>query len=100
MFAHAGQGAVRSALAIGAQAVLVKPISPNILMGHLDWVLADQRALKLVGERYVVAGMAEQLDQESAKQDQLAKAREYQAEQTKVMDSIQNDVDRILSSSF
>lgn len=100
MFAHAGQRTVKSALRLGAQAALVKPISPNTLIEHIDWVACDKRKLKLVGERYVVEGVTEQLDQESAKQNQLAKAREYQAEQSKVMDSIQDDVDRILSASF
>ena len=100
MFARAGKNAVESALRLGAQAVLVKPISPIALMEHIEWVRADTRSLKLVGQRYVVEGMAEQLDQEMEKHKQLEAAREYQAEQVKAMDSIQNDVDRILSSSF
>ena len=100
MFSRAGKNAVESALRLGAQAVLVKPISPIGLMQHIDWVISDKRELKLVGERYVVEGVSEQLDLESEKHQQLAAAREYQAEQVKAMDSIQNDVDRILSSSF
>ncbi len=100
MFSRAGKNAVESALRLGAQAVLVKPISPIGLMQHINWVLSDTRELKLVGERYVVEGMAEQLDLEGEKHQQLADAREYQAEQVKAMDSIQDDVDRILSSSF
>lgn len=100
LFAQAGQNAVRSALRLGAHSVLVKPISPNILMEHIQWVMGGGRELKLVGERYVVEGVAEQLDQETEKHNQLESARQYQAEQTKVMDSIQSDVDRILSSTF
>lgn len=100
LFAQAKQKSVESALRLGAQAALVKPISPASLMEHINWVAKDSRALKLVGERYVVEGVSEQLDKEKAKHHQLAAAREYQAEQTKVMDSIQSDVDRILSSSF
>lgn len=100
MFSRAGKNAVESDLRLGAQAALVKPISPVGLMQHIDWVISNKRELKLVGERYVVEGMAEQLDLESEKHQQLDDAREYQAEQVKAMDSIQNDVDRILSSSF
>ncbi len=100
LFAQAGQNAVRSALRLGAHSVLVKPISPNILMEHIRWVMGGSRELKLVGERYVVVGVAEQLEQETEKHNQLESARRYQAEQNKVMDSIQSDVDRILSSSF
>lgn len=100
MFSRAGKNAVESALRLGAQAALVKPISPIGLKQHIDWVISNKRELKLVGERYVVEGMAEQLDLETEKHQQLADAREYQAEQVKAMDLIQNDVDRILSSSF
>jgi DNA-binding NarL/FixJ family response regulator len=100
MFSHARQNAVESALRLGAQAALVKPISPACLIEHIDWVAAEKRELNLVGERYVVEGVVAQLDMETEKQQQLASAREYQTEQTKAMDSIQSDVDRILTASF
>ncbi len=100
LFAHARQKAVESAMRLGAQSVLVKPISPAILMDHIKWVVSDERELKLVGERYVVAGVEEKLDKEIEKQQQLSAAREYQAEQLKAMDTIQSDVDRILTSTF
>ncbi len=100
LFATAHQKAVESALRLGAQGALAKPISPLILIEHINWAVSEQRELKLVGERYVVAGVSEKLDEESEKQQQLAAAREYQAEQVKAMDSIQNDVDRILTSTF
>ncbi len=100
LFATARQKAVESALRLGAQAALVKPISPLILIEHINWAVSEQRDLKLVGERYVVDGVAEKLDQETKKQQQLSAAREYQAEQVKAMDSIQSDVDRILTSTF
>jgi len=100
LFAHARQRAVESALRLGAQGALVKPISPIILMEHINWAVSEQRELKLVGERYVVAGVSEKLDEETEKHQQLATAREYQAEQVKAMDSLQSDVDRILSSTF
>ncbi len=100
LFSHARQRAVESALRLGAQGALVKPISPVILMEHINWAVSEQRELKLVGERYVVAGVTKKLDEETEKQQQLASAREYQAEQVKAMDSLQNDVDRILSSTF
>ncbi len=100
LFAHARQKAVESALRLGAQGALVKPISPITLMEHINWAVSEQRELKLVGERYVVAGVSEKLDEETEKQQQLASAREYQAEQVKAMDSLQSDVDRILSSTF
>jgi len=100
MFAEARSRAVESALRLGAQAALVKPISPRTLIQYIDWVAADQRPLKLAGERYVVEGVAEQLDLESEKREQLSEAREYQAQQLAEMDSIQDDVDRILTSTF
>ncbi len=100
LFAEARSRAVESALRLGAQAALVKPISPRILIQHIDWVAADERPLKLAGERYVVDGVARQLDQEGEKRQQLAEAREYQAQQIAQMDSIQDDVDRILTSTF
>lgn len=100
LFAEARSRAVESALRLGAQAALVKPISPRSLIQYIDWVAADERPLKLAGERYVVAGVAEQLDQENEKREQLTEAREYQAQQVAEMDSIQDDVDRILTSTF
>ena len=100
MFSVAMQKHVESAMRLGAQAVLVKPVSPDVLYAHIEWVFHSERSLKLVGERYVVAGMSEQLDQETAKRKQLASARQYQSEQLDQLNSIQDDVDRILGSSF
>lgn len=99
-FAHAKQKNVESAMRLGAQAAIVKPIAPENLMLHIDYVRHTQSSLKLVGERYVVDGMAEQLDEESAKRKQLASAREYQMEQLEALNDLQNNVDRILGSSF
>ncbi|MCB9993930.1 MAG: response regulator [Hyphomicrobiaceae bacterium] len=100
MFSVAKQRQVEAAMRLGAQAVVVKPISPDVLYEHINWVFRAEQNLKLVGERYVVAGMAEQLDQESAKRKQLASARQYQTEQLDQLNSIQDDVDRILGSGF
>ncbi len=100
MFAEARQRAVESAMRLGAQAVLAKPISPAKLIEQIGWAIGDERKLKLVGERYVIEGVAEQLNHEREKRDQLEAAREYQSEQIAQMDSIQNDVDRILTSTF
>ncbi len=100
MFSEARQRAVESAMRLGAQAVLVKPISPAKLIEQISWATGDERKLKLVGERYVIEGVAEQLNFEREKRDQLEAAREYQSEQIAQMDSIQNDVDRILTSTF
>ena len=100
LLAQARQGSVESALRLGAQAVLVKPISPLCLIQHIEWVNLEKHNLKLVGERYVVAGISKKLEAQKNKQRQLAAARDYQAEQVKLMDAIQDDVDRILLSSF
>jgi len=100
LFSEARQRAVESAMRLGAQAVLVKPISPAKLIVQINWAMGDDRKLKLAGERYVIDGVAEQLTHERQKREQLEAAREYQSEQIAQMDSIQNDVDRILTSTF
>lgn len=100
LLSQARQGSVEAALRLGAQAVLVKPISPLHLIQHIKWVHTRQHKLKLVGERYVVEGISRKLEAQRDKQRQLSAARDYQAEQAKLMNSIQDDVDRILSSSF
>lgn len=95
------QSIVERALRLGANAVLSKPLSPIALMEHIRWVISDERPpMRLIGERFVIEGMADRLDVEKERQDQLESAREYQAQQLAAMDEIQSDVDRILRASF
>lgn len=100
LFSVAKQRQVESAMRLGVQAVIVKPLSPDILFQHIQWVTNQVRPLKLVGERYVIDGMAEQLDEEIAKRKQLAAARQYQVEQVEALSNLQDDVDRIFGASF
>lgn len=100
MFSIARQREVEGAMRLGAQAALVKPIAPDVLMQHMDYVCLSDSPLKLVGERYVVNGMAEQLDDDLARRKQLAAARQYQMEQLDALSSLQDDVDRILGTAF
>lgn len=100
LFSVARQRQVEAAVRLGAQSVIVKPVSPEVLLQRICWATNAQKPLKLVGERYVVDGMAQQLDAETAKRKQLAAARQYQIEQVDALISLQDDVDRIIGSVF
>ncbi|NOZ32165.1 MAG: response regulator [Alphaproteobacteria bacterium] len=97
---EAWETAVEKALTLGANAVLVKPISPDILRGHLNWALRQSQSMELVGERYQVAHVREQLEADQERRRRMRAARKFQAEQIAVMSEIQSDVDRILNSSI
>lgn len=100
MFSEARRRWVERALRLGAQAVIVKPLSPALLRERIEWVLSGSSHLTLHGERYVVAGVEERLEVERSKQDQLKAAREYQAAQYAQLAAIQDDVDRIMDMEF
>lgn len=100
MFSQARQAWVEKALRLGAQGVLVKPMSPAALRDRIKWVLNGSAKLKLKGERYVVAGIEGRLENEKERQGQLKVARQYQEAQFDEMASIQEDIDQILHSSF
>lgn len=100
LFSVAHQRQVESAMRLGAQSVIVKPVSPDVLLHRINWATNAQKPLKLVGERYVVEGMAQQLDHETAKRKQLESARQYQVEQVDALSSLQDDVDRIIGTVF
>jgi DNA-binding response OmpR family regulator len=91
---------VEKALSLGANAVLVKPISPDMLHSHLNWAFKKSSQMELVGERYQVAHVREQLEAGQERRRQMRAARKFQAEQIAVMSEIQSDVDRILNSSI
>lgn len=100
MFSEARQRWVERALRLGAQGVLVKPMSPSTLLERIMWVLDGGSALTLRGERYVVAGMDSRLEDERERQGQLKLAREYQESQFGAIAAIQNDIDQILHGLF
>lgn len=97
MFSEARKRWVERALRLGAQAVIVKPVSQVMLKNRIDWVASGSSKLTLHGQRYVVAGVEERLEVERGKQDQLKAAREYQSSQIAQIAAIQNDVDRIMN---
>jgi DNA-binding response OmpR family regulator len=100
MFSEARKHFVERALKLGAQAVVAKPMAPTVLVERINWVLEGHQTLKLEGERYVVDGVQERLDVERERQEQLEKARQYQATQFAEMKAIQSDVDKLLQTAF
>lgn len=100
MLSEARRRCIERAMRLGAHAVLAKPMSPEVLMARIKWVLSGQQQLRLVGDRYVVDGVHRRLEVERERQDQLESAREFQASQFDAMDEIQQDVDRLLESGF
>lgn len=100
MFSEARKAWVERAMRLGAQAVVVKPIAPTALMERISWVLNGGSSLILKGEHYVVDGIEERLEVERERQGQLKSAREFTASQFAEMDSIQNDIDKILTGTF
>lgn len=100
MFSEPRKKRVERALKLGAHAVIAKPISPTQLLARIKWVMNGGLKLKLVGERYVIEGVEERLAVEQERHDQLSRARAYQESQFAEMTSIQNDVDKLLQSSF
>lgn len=99
MLTESRRADVEKALRLGAQAVVVKPMSPVGLMKRISWAISSPK-LKLKGEHYVVEGVESRLAEEREREGQLRTAREFQASQFAEMDTIQNDVDRILGSAF
>lgn len=91
---------IERALRLGAHAVLAKPLAPEVLMRRMNWVLAGNQQLRLMGDRYIVEGVRERLEIEQERQKQLDSARAYQESQFDSMQEIQSDVDRLLESSF
>lgn len=100
LFSEARQQRVERALRLGAQAVLVKPLSPAALIERVGWLLAGGAHLTLSGDRYVVKGIEGRLKEERARHNQLKAARKYQAAQFAEMVSIQDNVDRIMDTAF
>lgn len=100
MVSEARRQYIDKALKLGAQAIVAKPLSPEVLIDRLRWVLGGHQKLRLMGERYVVDGVRERLKTERERQQQMDSARAYQESQFEDMEDIQRDVDRLLESSF
>jgi two-component system chemotaxis response regulator CheY len=74
--AHGTRTLVDRVLREGAQHVLAKPIAPSVLYDRILWTLHDSRPLVLNDEgRYVIEGMAENLDAKMQKWHQLGGGR-------------------------
>lgn len=100
MVSEARQKYVERALRLGAHAVVAKPMAPSLLVKRINWVLAGHQKLRLQGDHYVIDGAEERLAVERERESQLRNARAYQESQFAEMMDIQNDVDRLLNSSF
>jgi DNA-binding response OmpR family regulator len=99
-FAEPYQLQIERALKLGAHAVVAKPLSASVLMDRINWVLDGNQEMRLCGERYIVEGVQNRLDNERERQSQFETARQYQESQLSEMRSIQTNVDRILGTKL
>ena len=63
----ATRSSVETALKIGAQSLLVKPVSPTSLRQRIEWVVRDERPMVLQGTNYVIDGVSATLEAQQAK---------------------------------
>ena len=60
---HATRAFVDRAFRIGVHQLMVKPIAPAALQKRLHWLAGDDRTYTLRGDRYVIDGVAQILDE-------------------------------------
>jgi two-component system, OmpR family, phosphate regulon response regulator PhoB len=96
--AHATQQRVAQLFEAGAHHVLAKPLSANILQQRLKSLTSDARVMRLEGERYVIDGMHEVLEEKRSRMRSLEKARLFHEEVVPQAKESQREVDDILSS--
>ena len=60
--AHATLSVIDTAFSVGCNALLAKPLSPQVLQKRLEWLVRDASELVSKDGRVVVSGMAEVLD--------------------------------------
>lgn len=97
--AHATQKSVAQLFESGAHHVLAKPLSAAILQDRLRALCSDARLMDLEGERYVISGMKEVLEEKQSKLRSLEKARQFHVEILPQAKEDQRQVDEIISSA-
>jgi len=97
--AHATQARVAQLFEAGAHHVLAKPLSSSVLQQRLKSLCADRRVMRLEGERYVIDGMHEVLEEKQSKMRSLEKARQFHTEVVPQALENQKEVDTILAAT-
>lgn len=97
--AHATQARVAQLFEAGAHHVLAKPLSSAVLQQRLKSLCADRRVMRLDGERYVIDGMHEVLEEKRSRMRSLEKARQFHTEVLPQALENQKEVDSILADS-
>ena len=97
--AHATEQRVAKLFETGAHHVLAKPMSSTALQQRLMSLCGDKRLMRLEGDRYVIDGMHEVLEEKRSRLRSLAKARQFHEQTLPQAKRSQRDVDRILKRS-
>lgn len=95
--AHATQKRVAQLFESGAHHVLAKPMSSAALQQRLKSLVNDRRVMRLDGERYVIDGMHEVLEEKQSKLRSLEKARLFHEEVVPQAIENQREIDTILA---
>ncbi|WP_319414051.1 response regulator [uncultured Cohaesibacter sp.] len=94
--AHATEQRVARLFETGAHHVLAKPMSSAAIQQRLMSLCSDKRLMRLEGDRFVIEGMHEVLEEKRSRLRSLAKARQFHEETLPQAKRSQRDVDRIL----
>ncbi|TLP48951.1 MULTISPECIES: response regulator [Cohaesibacter] len=98
--AHATERRVAQLFECGAHHVLAKPMSAAVLQSRLRSLVTDPRMMRLDGDRYVIDGMQEMLEEKKSRMESLAKARQFHTEVLPQAVESQRTVDRILKGQI
>ncbi|WP_316862764.1 response regulator [uncultured Cohaesibacter sp.] len=96
--AHATEQKVAQLFELGAHHVLAKPMSSAMIQQRLRALCTDKRVMRLVGDRYVIDGMHEVLQEKRSKLRSLEKARQFHEQTLPKAKQKQRDADKILRS--
>ncbi len=94
--AHATERRVAQLFEWGAHHVLAKPMSSAMLQNRLRSLVKDPRMMRLDGDRFVIDGMHEVLEEKKSRMESLSKARQFHTEVLPKALESQRAVDRIL----
>ncbi|WP_320142023.1 response regulator [uncultured Cohaesibacter sp.] len=94
--AHATEQRVAKLFETGAHHVLAKPMSSAAIQQRIASLCTDKRLMRLDGDRYVIDGMEEVLEEKRSRLRSLAKARQFHEQTLPQARRSQRDVDRIL----
>lgn len=97
--AHGTRSVVEKAYRGGAHTVLVKPISPRMLLKRLEWISRDSRPFEYDETgRCVIKGVEEILNDNDERFEALNQARQYHDLMTRQVTQQQDAVDKIFES--